>query len=334
MSLTIFREKNSELLIDYSQLKNPNQEENTFLNDLFNLGVTFKKRIKYFDCKTTILKITNITSTIEKNENVTVKLNFSDDNFNIIIEDDNEEWGSQTTYSNLNGNFIQTETKIQKNGLTGNKNVEVRELVLSMLGITTDSLHDISMVDCSCSYGYTIPLHIFRILTHTSGKSWYIGEHRYIPECGLEAYEESAKFFRNLTLKNLSKLCQENLDDLEVTVLLDLNSFYQEVKECFEEAANINICNQEELLEISFSAFAIKTYNSSDEKAHSIFHDFISAMNQYSFMNREFFQQKKNILKKKIKATALEHFYNLTVAINPSKEINVMKFNPEMHNYF
>jgi hypothetical protein len=323
--------KNPDFTIEYSQLNNPDKDDKTFLNDLFDLGNDYEKRTPFFAknnkdnrgyCYIEIRNVP-ISNKDDKKDNLHVKLKFEEKSFRIDFFDKKGKCGFQISYIKFNNQLIST-SEVEKNIFSGNTLMKTRYLVLSMLGIPTDSVQDLS--DCNCPIdNLSIPLHIFRILTHDQASSWYIGTHGYTPRhCTLEDYRKSAKFFRNLTLKKLEILSEEN----QIKYGIDFKKFYNAIYECFEKAKENNLFNEEGLTEITFSAFAKLTYASQDEKIDEIFHAFIDKVNYHAFMSRYLLSNSKQIeeMIKDTKNTVYENFLNLSLGNKAIKEIKPLKF--------
>ncbi len=208
--------------------------------------------------------------------------------------------------------------------------MKVRYLVLSMLGFPKDTVKDLSELSCYCSKDddSTIPLHLFRILTYEQPMSWYIGTHGYSPKyCSLEDYQKSAKFFRNLTLKKLEQLNEENTNKYGI----NFKKFYTVIRNCFENARQNDLFKEEDLTEISFSAFAKTTYESKDKNIHQIFHTFINEVNRNTFktsLSLTYLGNKKEIEKSinETKNSFYEYVLNLCFGNDASKEIKMMNF--------
>jgi hypothetical protein len=319
-----------DISIKYSQLLNPKEEDHTFLNDLFKKGDSFKERIKFFLSQKKSIIIENVPLS-DKDESTcsTLKVNIYKKYGMIVVElvDSKNEQGFKAQYYDDGSSAF---TKVDRNEFSGNINVKVGIVILSILGLEENKLSDSSYVQCECLLN--IDLHTFRLLT--CGKGWYIGSHGYLPEIGLEKYLESTQYFQDLTLGKLEKEIKQwdfknggfiNGDKLEDR----FRDFFNKMKEIFDQSVENSLFPNEQLDSKRFSDLTFLLHQSKDKKLHDIFHRFIKEVDLVLFYNdllRTEFQY-NSLLPKKIEGTLLGYQVKMySSSSNLFKKIKIMKF--------
>jgi hypothetical protein len=323
--------------LDYSELANPNNSDNNYLDQLILQGDSFEKRIKYLlpntedtTCRIIVKNVPTSTSTEEKCEYEDLIILLTSQyskSYQIIFKDGEERTGLRAGIDN-NGGVLHLE--ISKTKFSGNAIVKMHLFLFSMLGITKSIIEDASSIECKDDKEQ-IPLHVYRIFTHATHQSWYIGTHSFNPGCGMEKYLESVEFFQNLTIEKLNSLFDQlnkkTTDNGQFyQIALDVNIFVRETLTCFEESKNYEIFEEKEMSIITFRQFIIATEQSRNEEIHQIFHRFIKAIDSHIVIVQFLIENMNEELLKEILDTDYRHFVHLEKSNHCQKEIKTMKF--------